>query len=358
MSQIHVKESRSESGPKRSSKRTLLHSDLFPHDALHPVARLFLIYNILSMGGRITRQDLAAACGCSTKTIRRDLHRLEDLEARCPWDNSQKSYVLEQPLPQLRVELELPEVAALALLGQSALQQAGLPQAAQARAALDKLTARLPLTLRDEMRSLRGVINVESTLRRDYSGAPLPELVSAARQRRTVRMFYYSISRNSTAWRHADPYTLALQGGYLNLVAYCHIHREVRLFALDGVRAVEPTRERFAEPVDFSLARFLEGAVHMLRGEPIRIVVRFAPAIERWARRYHWGFVHTLTPQPDGSLVLSGTVSGLQGIRNELLRWGAKAEVLEPPALRDMMRQEAAAMLATYTAEAEQNSTS
>ncbi|MDQ3812689.1 MAG: WYL domain-containing protein, partial [Armatimonadota bacterium] len=296
---------------------------------------------------------LAAACGCSIKTIRRDLDRLESLGARCPWDNARKSYVLEQPLPELSVELSLPEVAALALLGQSVLHQAGLPQAAQARSALDKLAVHLPLALREEMTNLRGVITVETALRRDYSGAPLPELVKAARQGRTVHMLYYSISRNSTDWRRVDPYGLALQGGYLNLVAYSHEHQEVRLFALDGVQTVEVMEERFRKPRDFSLASFLEGAVLMLRGEPTEILVRFDSSIARWARRYHWGFTHSFTAQADGSLLLRGTVSGLQGIRNELLRWGAKAEVLEPSELRQIMHREAAAMLATYTAETE-----
>jgi len=340
---------------KDNNKNTLGQNGLLPPDPFHPVARLFLIYSILSMAGRITRQDLAAACGCSVKTVRRDLDRLESLGAVCPWEPTQQSYVLEQPLPQLTVDLSLPEVAALALLGQAVLQQGGLPQAAQARSALDKLAARLPLILRDELLAVRSIIQVESSLRRDYSGAPLPELVSAARQHRTVQILYYSISRDNTSWRPVNPYALALQSGYLNLVAYCPERKEVRLFALDAIHAVEPTQARFVAPVDFSLARFLEGAVHMLRGEPVSIVVRFTPDIARWARRYRWGFAHSLMLQPDGSLLLRGTVSGLQGIRNELLRWGAKAEVLEPPVLRRMIRQDAAAMLALYASDTDKN---
>lgn len=323
-----------------------------PDDApLHRLSRLFLIYNILSMGGRVTGRDLAAACRCSTKTIRRDLDALEELGALCPWKAAKNSYVLEQPLPCHAVELSLAEILSLAMLRALAPVRAGMPYEAQAGTAFDKLASRLPSSLREELATLRAVMNGGVEARHDYVQAPVQELVEAARSRHTLQMTYYSISRDAVSIRDVDPYSLVLQNGYFSLVGFCHQRQAPLLFALDNIRTLSATGRSFEKQRDFSLAQFMEGSLNMMRGEPVEIVVRFEASHARWARRFRWGFPHTLTPEADGAVLLRGKVSGLQGIRNELLRWGAGVRVLEPPQLCEEMRREAAAMLAHYAAE-------
>jgi predicted DNA-binding transcriptional regulator YafY len=55
-----------------------------------------------------------------------------------------------------------------------------------------------------------------------------------------------------------------------------------------------------------------------------------------------------LEEQADRSLVMRGQVSGLDGIRTELLRWGSPVTVLEPPALREALLKEAEALVKKY----------
>jgi predicted DNA-binding transcriptional regulator YafY len=320
-------------------------------DRLQRLSRLFVIYNTLAMGQRVNADDLAAACHCHRKTIQRDLPFLQEAGAQYRWDAKQRSYVLEAPLPQLRVELTLPEILALALWREALPLESGLPYGPQARSAFQKLAGHLPLALRSELEALRPLLNVQGGIRHHYAPeqqAPLQGVIEAARSNHTIEMTYYTISRDEVSLRNVDPYALALQGGYLNLVAYCHQRKSMRLFALDNIRAVHSTDKCFQRQADFSLSEFLHGSLGMLRGEPIHIVVRFEPSIARWARRYRWSFHPTLEEQADGSIVMRGEVSGLDGIRTELLRWGSPVTVLEPPALRQALLKEAEALVKKY----------
>ena len=103
-------------------------------------------------------------------------------------------------------------------------------------------------------------------------------------------------------------------------------------------------------PVSFSLADHLKGAAGPLLGNPTEIAVRFDSEIARWAKRRAWEFPHTLTEQPDGTLLLRGTVRGLDDIRKELLSWGRHVQVLEPAALSAALLAEARALVALYEA--------
>ena len=317
-------------------------------DRLHRFSRLFVVYNMLAMGGRVTANDMAAACHCDPKTIRRDLRFLQETGAQYRWDARKKSYVLESPSPLLSVELSVPEILALALWREALPTETGLPYDASARSGFDKLAGRLPAALREELNAIRDVVSVEAGARHHYQQAPLQTLVEAARTSETVEMHYYTISRDVVTIREIDPYSLALRQGYMNLVAFCHQRRQVLLFSLDNIRGLRPTGQIFTKLPGFSLAKFLEGSVGMMRGEPIEIVVRFDASITRWAERYRWNFNPQLQREADGSLLLRGKVSGLEGIRTELLRWGSPVTVLEPAELREAILQEAQKIVEKY----------
>jgi len=317
-------------------------------DQQRRLSRLFVIYHLLEMRGdegQVKRRDLERACNCLGKTIQRDLQFLRDAGASILYDPRRRTYILEKPLPCLQVELQLPDLMALVLM-QGVAHQRGVPSALQQRA-LNKLVARMPSHLRDEMKAARCMLDFGENARRDYSAAPLQELVAAARARRTVQMTYYSIGRDTVDTRKADPYSLTLRNGYLSMVAFCHRSREVRLFALDNIRVLHLTSDTFRIVPDFSLARYIEGMVGGMRGDLTPIELRFKPEIARWARKIRWEFSYTQQETADGLLV-RGQVSGLEAIRNEVLRWGAGVEVLSPPELRRAVCAEAQQIAQMY----------
>ncbi|MBV9868761.1 MAG: WYL domain-containing protein [Abitibacteriaceae bacterium] len=318
-------------------------------DRLRRLTRLFIIANALESGERITYAKLAEDCGCNLKTIQRDCDFLKEAKMEFHYDRKRRSLVLDRPLPSREVKLCASELIALAMTCAAGLGKSGLPGAAQARTAWNKLTAALPLALREELAGIGGVLAEGTGARRDYRSARLAELAGAALHHETVEILYHTLSRDDISYREVDPYCIAPRNGYLQLAAYCHRRHEIRLFALDAILEVRPTGKQFKPPKNFSLEKYMWGSVGTLRGEPTSITLLFDPAIARWAKRRQWEFPYSLEETAAG-LLLRGEVSGLEEIRNEILHWGAKVTVLEPPALRAALWQEVEAIAAKYRA--------
>ena len=71
--------------------------------------------------------------------------------------------------------------------------------------------------------------------------------MAAAGSGLTVEIDYRSRSRGEQSWRRVDPYAVAArEGQYWELHGWCHRNQEIRTFALDQVRGMRLTEERFA----------------------------------------------------------------------------------------------------------------
>ena len=66
----------------------------------------------------------------------------------------------------------------------------------------------------------------------------------------------------------------------------------------------------------------------------MEVVLRFDPAIAARVGEATWHPSQRVEPEPDGSLVWRGRVSGTIEIRLWILSWGQQVEVLEPADLR------------------------
>ncbi len=320
-----------------------------PHEEqIQRVNRAIEIALKLQAGEVMTRSSLAASYRCTERTIDRDLALLRQVGYRFHPDQKRHSYVLDQVPESHTIKLLLPEILALAIAQQAVIGQKGIPFEAHIRSAFHKITASLPQKIRSQLQAAQEAITFQYGTRRDYSQAPLDQLVQAKEHCETVEMVYHTMSRDEISIRRVDPYRIVKLDSYYHLIGYCHQRREVRQFGLDNIRTLRLTGEKFTMPADFNPDEYLRESVAMLRGESTAITVRFEPAVARWAKRRIWGFPHHLKDEEDGSLILHGQVSGLEEIRAELLRWGAKVTVLEPPALRDMVLSEARAIAAKY----------
>lgn len=75
------------------------------------------------------------------------------------------------------------------------------------------------------------------------------------------------------------------------------------------------------------------------------IRVAFAKGAAPYIRERLWHPTQRLRDLPDGRLELTLQVADTQEVRRFLLGWGAQAEVLQPIAMREALRQEALAMV-------------
>ncbi len=309
-------------------------------------ARLYYLHRQFLSGVYPNVPRLAREMEVQPRTVERDIEYMRDrLGAPITYCHKRKGYYYENTgfqLPPLR--LTEGELVAL-FLGQKLLAQcAGTPLEEPVRSAMEKVVTLLPegvtvdpevldQSISFDMEPLRGD---EQLVARVYS-----HLAAAVETRHTVWISYYSATRDEINERHVDPYHLRYYRGAWYLIAFCHWRQAIRIFALDRIRSITETDRTFTYQPGFSLADFLGTAFGIEMGdEPHEVSIRFSRHQSRWVRERQWHPTQRLEPQPDGSLILHMTVSGLGEVKRWVLGFGSHAEVLTPESLRQEIIRE------------------
>ena len=297
--------------------------------------------------------ELAQELDVNPRTMYRDLQALqsagfplytETVEGKNLWS------VLDTVKHQIPVPFSLTELMAL-YFGRDMLR---VFQGTAFHDSLDSLFQKVRTTLPPE--SVTYLESVEQTLHvgikpyKDYARFRelIPRVEEAARERRTLDMAYYTMSRRSQSRRRVDPYRIWFFNGTFYLIGFCHKRREVRIFALDRIRMLSITKDAFEIPEDFDLDAFLRPSLGVFQGEPVRVRIWFAPHVAGYIQETVWHETQEITEAEDGSVVFEAEVAGLDEVRFWVLGWGSAAEVLEPEALREAVQAEVRALAARY----------
>jgi predicted DNA-binding transcriptional regulator YafY len=252
-------------------------------------------------------------------------------------------------LDRLPIPFTLDEIVAL-LASRGALDGGGAgpfgPAVASALAKIEALMTPRAMALVERMRRHVGARTVGAKLQL-AAGEHLETIHRALAERRTLRMRYYSLSRDAETERLVDPYHVTLFGGGVYLVAHCHLRGEPRIFAVERIRSVETVPETFAFPADFDADAFLRGAWGIVRGDLVEVRAVFSREAAPHVRGRLWHASQELRELPGERLEVRLTVADTLEVRRWLMGYGAAVEVLEPPALREAIRREAEAVAST-----------
>jgi predicted DNA-binding transcriptional regulator YafY len=168
--------------------------------------------------------------------------------------------------------------------------------------------------------------------------------------RRIVEIDYYTMSRKKKTRRKVAPYKIWFFDGAFYLVGYCGLRKDIRIFALDRIKALQSTDKTFEMPEDFKVENFMQTSFGVFHGKPQHVRIRFAAEVAGYISEKTWHKTQKIMPQNDGSVIFEAHVAGTDEIKYWLMSWGGKAEVLAPARLRDEMRAEAQSMLRCYQA--------
>jgi proteasome accessory factor C len=234
------------------------------------------------------------------------------------------------------LRLSRSEALALYLRGVELVATPGVPDAPALASALVKLRESLgadALSAAEE--------RIEAAVIDERTPEHLDLLRAAIRDRRRVRMTYFSASAGAWTERSIEPEELFSSLGHWYVAAWDPDADGERLFRADRIRDAASTDITF-EP------RGLQGAGRPLytpteRDVPVRL--RLQPA-GRWIAEYY----AIIDPQEggDGTLEVTLPARQLGWVARLLLRVGPAAEVVEPPELTSLVRELAAATLERY----------
>ena len=317
------------------------------------VIRQWTILRELEASRRVTIDDLSAKTGVTTRTIRRDLEALQS--AGFPlydeMHEGRKYWLLEQKAFR-RLDatgFTFAELSALYFSRTLVECLAATPFQKDVAGAFDKLTSALSPGMRGFLDRLPLVIQSKADPGLPAGAArrkEIGQLLDATLQHRRTMMRYHSFSSDREKDYLIEPYRVVFAQGALYVVAYVPEYSQVRTFALDRIKALSVTEERFQpeEEVDASFAHSL--GVH--EGPPEHVEIAFEPRIARYIRERVWHASQDLRDRPDGGVVLTMHVSNDVALRSWILGFGALARVLAPPSLTEAIRAELESARARY----------
>jgi proteasome accessory factor B len=317
------------------------------------VIRQWTILRELEASRRLTIDDMAEKTGVTTRTIRRDLEALQS--AGFPLfdetHDGRKYWMLEQKAFR-RLDatgFTFAELSALYFSRTLVECLAATPFQKDVRSAFDRLSEALTPGMRQFLDRLPLVMQAKAEPGAHPGaarGKEIAQLLDATLQHRRAVMRYHSFSSDREKEYLIEPYRVVFAQGALYVVAFVPEYRQTRTFALDRIKSLSVTEDRF-EPADTEEDAFAHSlGVH--QGQPERIEIAFEPRIARYVRERLWHASQEVQDQPDGSVVLTLNVSNDFALRSWILGFGGLARVIAPAALAEQIVAESAAILDRY----------
>lgn len=298
---------------------------------MNRIDRLFAILLTLQDESRVRAQDLAAKFEVSKRTIYRDITALSEMGVPIVSLPGEGYELIEgYYLPPLIFTDN--EAIALFLGARLLIQQAAGALTSNAEDALSKISVALPKTTRQRVESLTNIIGFIAPQERFNLDEPkLMTLQQAIQSQRVINIRYHSYNRNETTEREVEPYQLYYSEGVWYVRGYCRLRQGMRSFRLSRIENLSLRPDTFVKQTP------QEPSIEM-----VTVQIRFAAEARRWVQeRQHYAFqAEEILPDNQG-WVMSYRLSSPAEIIPWLLSWGAAAEVVAPPELREKIRQEA-----------------
>ena len=316
------------------------------------------IHALLNDGNQPTVDELAAELSVSARHIRRliTLLRERKIPVRERRDGRSKRYYLypeDQRRSTAAIDLTEEEILALTVAASAARATlASTPLGEPINRAFGELLKKLGSEVRSfdsESQSVHW--HFGDTPHVEIDPVIFRALAAAIDECRTVRIDYLTASTGEfTRERPVDPYAMAVRGGSWMLVAYCHKRRKVLDFALAGISGVLLSETFFIRQAGFDIDRHFAGRFKALSGNRThRVRLQVEPHKAAYFQRKRYNASQVIEQQlPDGSLIVSFDVAGLEEIRSFVQSWGPGVMALDPPELVLKIREELAELAAKY----------
>ncbi len=316
-----------------------------------PMRRIIEIDYLLSQRKYPNAPELAREFEVNIRTIYRDIDYMRyQMDAPIDYSQERKGYFYSEEGYSLPiVKLTEGELIAIFLAEKVLRAYSGTPYHVKLESAFRKICRWLPEGVSIDLSIAAESFSFDIGPVRETELEVFGKLSRAVSEKCRLKVEYFTQSRDELTVRLIDPYHILNHGGDWYLVAYCHLRKAVRDFAISRMRSVEETDELFIVASDFDLESYLRKGFGIEKGgKPMEVAILFDPYQARWIREKSWVEGEVKEEKGDGSLVLRIEVPATGELRRWVLSFGSHAEVLEPRQLREEMKEEARAVLGRY----------
>jgi predicted DNA-binding transcriptional regulator YafY len=212
--------------------------------------------------------------------------------------------------------------------------------------ALNKVAGVLPPQGHEYVRALDNLFSIGLGPHKNYQRykKTIDLITQAIDKLRTAQIRYFSASQGTSTRREVDPYRLWYAGGGLYLIAYCHLRKDVRLFAVERIRSITLTDHPYQMPLGFNVEDYVQDALMIMRGRRIEAELLFSKNVAAWTKDKLWHSSQELVAMKDGRLRMTLKVADTDELVGWILSFGSQVKVISPESLRMKVREEARAV--------------
>jgi len=314
--------------------------------------RFYKIRRRLIEKGALTRREVEEELEISHATFKRDIEYMRDrLNVPIVWSREREAYVID---PDADVS-ELPGIwfspaEIYALLEIEHLLERLEPGLLGRQ--LDPLRTRLRALLERGDRGHREIrrrIRVLALGSRRVNREVFEALSVGLLSRRRIRIRHLKRGSGEISERVVSPQRLVHYRYNWYLDAWCHVRKDLRVFAVDAIKSAQVIEVPAREVEDESMDRVLGAGYGIFSGaETQTAVLRFTPERARWVADEVWHSRQAGRIEADGSYILELPYSQEPELVMDLLRHGAGVRVLAPESLRATVARELAEAVRQY----------
>lgn len=308
---------------------------------------LFDIIDLMRRPQGASVQEICTTLGCQRTTFYRYQDKLnafgipyynkDDLDG----NTSSKRWFINEEDYKRTIPVKLDHVERMML--RTILGRARVFDGTRLKPRMDGLRAKLNSTLLHDrtkriattMYSFKGSVSYEG------KEEIIENLCACIENRLRATVTYQSAKAKEPKQYEIDPYTLVDHGNALYVIVAIPKHDgDIRILAVDRIKALEKSEKNFEIPESFDPEQYLNPSFGIFVEEPIRVCVRFSPDSAVYARERTWGQDQTVDELEDGAIELSFTAAGFEEIVRWVLSFGKGARVLEPTVLLERVKEE------------------
>ena len=148
--------------------------------------------------------------------------------------------------------------------------------------------------------------------------------------------------------RKFDPYHIICQKGSWYVLGYSHSSAAIRLWAMPRIRNCKVTKDKFSIPKDFKLEDHIDVQMGAWGAgtQKYKVELEFVKGMKTFVMERTWHKGQTIKENPDGSVYLSFETIQLSQAASWVMSFTGGAKVLNPPELKEMVRNAAKEILA------------
>jgi proteasome accessory factor B len=324
-----------------------------PSKKYSQAGRLHSIIRLLEARRGMTLDDLAEECGVDRRTIHRDLNAVQEAgyTLTSEWQEGKKVYSFltkSRNIPPITFTLN--QLMSLYLLRSLGVHLAGSPFQGDIDDLFRSITSVLPDRYAAHLERIARVSLPLLHGARDYSAVSkhMEGLQRALLHQYRIRLDYAKRGNGEPGSYEVDPYTLVFHKGGMYLLGFAHNRAGMRLFALERLRGIEVTRQRFEIPEGYQPEAHFDKAFGLVRGNGMAVRIRFSPEVAHTIKERIWRPGQKISTSSDGRIILEFEATGEMELVAWILSYGMHAEVLDPPELRQEVKRQIREMRQHY----------